>query len=117
MITNIIDKRTDKYNILCNVVYEPSWHDNDAALKNKGTVFPKDDTFTYDELKRTSIPAAIRYANEKWPAVPTTIYLYDWESLAFKPSSTEVTDGVFAYPSQPGGPFELPFVEDEPSGC
>lgn len=104
MITNIIDRRTNHYDILCDVVFEPSWHDNNVS--KPGTIFPEDHTFTCDELPRTAITAAIRYANDKWPSVPTTMYLYDWESL---------TDEVFASPTQPG-PFELPDV-DETSGC
>lgn len=111
MITNIIDRRTNQYDILCDAVFEPSWHDNN--VRTPGTIFPEDKTFSYDELPRTAITAAIRYANEKWPSVPTTMYLYDWESLTDK----EVSDGVFSYPAQPG-PFELSETEfEDETGC
>lgn len=120
MITNIIDKRTNPYNILCDAVYEPSCHDNPAAERTKGTIFPPNQDFSYDELERTSITAALRYGNEKWPSTPTTLYLYDWESINtphMEMGKKEVTDGVFAYPYQPGGPFELPEIDDENHGC
>lgn len=108
MITNIVDRRTNTYNILCDAVFEPCWHDNNVT--GSTTVFPLDDTFTYDELPRTAIAAAIRYANDKWPDVPTTVYLYDWESLD---ESDVIKSEV--YPDQ----YDLfdQIDEDEPAGC
>lgn len=104
MIVNIIDNRTNQHNILCDAVFEPSWHDND--VKNPGTIFPADHTFVYDELPRTAIAAAIRYANDKWPNVPTTIYLYDWESLT--------TDDDVVYPPDQLDLFDF---DEEAAGC
>ena len=107
MITNIIDKRTDPYNILCDAVYEPCWHDNGAS--ETGTLFPSDpDHFTYDELPQTAITAAIRHGNEKWPDVPVTLYLYDWEELekSYTKSELEIADRDELYPTV-----------DETSGC
>lgn len=83
MIANIIDRRTDKYNVVCDAVFEPSWHDNYASLS--GTLFPEDDTFMVDFLTEVDITSAIWYAENKWPKVPTTMYLYD--------EGTNVRDG------------------------
>jgi hypothetical protein len=78
MIANIIDHRTDKYNSLCDAVLEPSWHDN--ATSPTGTQFPVDETFQVDYLDRVDVGSAIWYANNKWPDVPTTLFLYDYGS-------------------------------------
>lgn len=73
MINNVVDHRSNKYNVKCDVHFEPSCHDNsiDGATQfHWGTT-----TFTHDELLNTTIVQAIEYAHKF--GCPTTMYLYD----------------------------------------
>lgn len=72
MINNIIDNRTNKYNVRCDVAFEPSWHDNTIEGATK---FTKADLFSYDELFNTTIVDAIAHANQ-WDCA-VTMFLYD----------------------------------------
>ena len=80
MITNIIDNRTNSYNVNCDVAFEPSCHDNVIA----GATFFSwgDETFTYDQLTNTTIVQAIEYGN-KWDC-PVTMYVYDNDDLKYE---------------------------------
>ncbi len=77
MIANFIDKRTNKYNVQCDVAFEPSWHDNTIA---GATQFWRTRTFTYDELRNTTIVQAIEFA-QQWNE-PVTMFVYDVDFLA-----------------------------------
>ncbi len=77
MIANIIDKRTNKYDVRCDVAFEPSWHDN--TIKG-ATQFYKVRTFSYDELKNTTVVEAIEFARQ-WDC-SVTMYIYDVDVLA-----------------------------------
>lgn len=77
MIANIIDKRTNKYDVRCDVAFEPSWHDN--SIKG-ATKFYKVRTFSYDELRNTTIVQAIEFA-QQWDCA-VTMYVYNLDFLA-----------------------------------
>lgn len=72
MINNIVDKRTNPYDVRCDVAFEPSWHDNSI---DGSTKFSISKVFTYDELVNTTIVDAIAYAT-RWDC-PVTMFLYD----------------------------------------
>lgn len=76
MIANIIDNRTNKYNVNIDAVFEPSWHDN--SIEN-ATQFPQINSIMYEELTATTVQAAINHASQ-W-LYPITFFLYDPESL------------------------------------
>lgn len=77
MIANIIDKRTNKYDVQCDVAFEPSWQDNSIP---GATQFYRVRTFSYDELRNTTIVQAIEFANQ-WDC-SVTMYIYDVDFLA-----------------------------------
>jgi hypothetical protein len=77
MIANVIDKRTNKYDVRCDVAFEPSWHDN--TIKG-ATQFMKSRTFSYDELRNTTIVRAIEFA-QQWDC-SVTMFVYDLDVLA-----------------------------------
>lgn len=77
MINNIVDKRSNKYNVNCDVAFEPSWHDN--TIKG-ATQFMQGRTFSYDALYSTTIARAIEYAN-RWDCA-VTMFVYDENFLA-----------------------------------
>ena len=73
MIANIVDHRSNHYNVNCDVVFEPSEHDNSCNGATQFSWGSKE--FRYDELLNTTIVMAIEYAR-KWDC-PVTMYLYD----------------------------------------
>jgi|LauGreDrversion4_2_1035121.scaffolds.fasta_scaffold561768_2 hypothetical protein len=77
MIANIIDKRTNKYDVRCDVAFEPSWHDN--TIKG-ATQFWRTRSFSYDEKRNTTIVQAIEFA-QKWDEA-VTMFVYDLDFLA-----------------------------------
>jgi hypothetical protein len=77
MIANIIDKRTNKYDVRCDVAFEPSCHDN--SIKGS-TQFYWVRAFSYDELRNTTIVQAIEFA-QQWDFA-VTMYVYDLDFLA-----------------------------------
>lgn len=77
MIANIIDKRTNKYDVRCDIAFEPSWHDN--SIKG-ATQFYRTRTFSYDEKRNTTIVEAIEFA-QQWDE-PVTMFVYDVDFLA-----------------------------------
>ncbi len=77
MIANVIDKRSNKYDVRCDVAFEPSWHDN--SIKG-ATQFWRTRTFSYDEMRNTTIVRAIEFA-QQWDE-PVTMFVYDVDFLA-----------------------------------
>lgn len=77
MIANVIDKRTNKYDVRCDVAFEPSWHDN--TIKGASQFF-RTRTFSYEELRNTTVVQAIEFAHQ-WDE-PVTMFVYDVDFLA-----------------------------------
>lgn len=77
MIANVIDNRTNKFDVRCDVAFEPSWHDN--TIKG-ATQFWRTRSFTYEEKRNTTIAQAIEFAREWDFAV--TMFVYDVDVLA-----------------------------------
>lgn len=77
MIANIIDSRTNKYDVRCDVAFEPSWHDN--TIKG-ATQFWRTRTFSYEEKRNTTLAQAIEFA-QQWDE-PVTMFIYDVDFLA-----------------------------------
>ena len=78
MITNIIDHRTNSYNVRVDVVFEPSQHDN--SIEGATQFFWGQDIFSYDDLCNTTIVEAIEYAR-KWDC-PVTMFLYNLDDIS-----------------------------------
>lgn len=73
MINNIVDKRSNVYNVDCDVAYEPSCQDNSVV---GATQFPwASKSFTYEELLNTTVVQAIERGNQF--DCPVTLYIYD----------------------------------------
>lgn len=73
MICNVVDRRTNSYNVSCDVAFEPSQHDNSipgATQFDWGSGL-----FFYNELFNTTIVQAIEHANKF--NCSTTMYIYD----------------------------------------
>ena len=77
MIANVIDSRTNKYDVRCDVAFEPSWHDN--SIKG-ATQFYRTRTFSYEEKRNTTIAQAIEFA-QQWDE-SVTMFVYDVDFLA-----------------------------------
>lgn len=73
MINNIVDHRTNKYNVHCDAIFEPSCHDN--SIKGATQFTWGTQTFTYEELLNTTIVRAIEHAQKF--GCPVTMFLYD----------------------------------------
>lgn len=73
-VSNIIDRRTNKYNVNCLVIFEESWHNNSI----EGATQFNDDTehVLYLCVKSTTIQKAIKYINKNYEH-DITIFLYD----------------------------------------
>lgn len=75
-VANIVDRRTNKYDVHVDVVFEPSFHDNHVP---GATQFLKEEkSIVVAELVKTTIEYAIKYA-EKWNYA-VTVYLYNYDS-------------------------------------
>ena len=74
MICNIVDRRTNSYDVNIDAIFEPSQHDN--SVKGATQFTWGNETFTYDELSNTTIVRAIEFANEQWDC-PVTLFIYD----------------------------------------
>lgn len=72
MIANVVDNRTNKYDVNIDAVFEPSWHDN--GIEN-ATKFPQINSIMYEELCGTTVQEAIHHASQ-W-LYPITLFLYD----------------------------------------
>lgn len=77
MICNVIDRRTNRYDVRVDAVFEPSQHDNCIPGATQFTWGNKE--FTYDELLNTEIVVAIDYASKY--NCPVTLYLYNPGSM------------------------------------
>ena len=73
MICNIVDHRTNKYDVNVDAIFEPSQHDNSIEGATKFTW--GNGTFSYDELLDTTIVTAIEHGNI-WDC-PVTLFLYN----------------------------------------
>lgn len=76
MIANVIDKRTNKFDVRCDVAFEPSWHDNTIE---GATQFWRTRSFSYEEKRNTTIVQAIEFA-QQWDE-PVTMFIYDLDLL------------------------------------
>ena len=74
MICNIVDHRTNRYDVNVDVVFEPSQHDNSIAGATQFTW--GQEAFSCEGLSDTTIVRAIEFANERWDC-PVTLFLYD----------------------------------------
>ena len=73
-VTNIIDNRTNKYDVNIMVIFEDSWHDN--TIKGASQFNDSIDDIDYLGIKRTTIASALRYAQEHISS-EVTLYIYD----------------------------------------
>lgn len=74
-VGNIVDRRTNKYVVVADVVFEPSWHDNTCKGASRFPVCENSLGNTVWGKSRIDIHAAIRIAQGK--RFPVTIYIYD----------------------------------------
>jgi hypothetical protein len=73
MLANIIDRRSNSYDVRCDAVFEPSQHDNSTEGSTKFTW--GSEVFDYDEMLDTSIVQAVERC-QLWDC-PVTMFLYD----------------------------------------
>ena len=73
MINNVVDSRTNVYDVRCDVAFEPSCQDNSIEGATQFSWSSK--TFTYDDLLNTTIAQAIEHAQQY--DCPVTMYLYN----------------------------------------
>lgn len=73
MIANVIDRRSNKYDVRCDAIFEPSQHDN--SVKGATQFTWGSETFTVEEMWQTTIAQAIE-RGQVWDC-PVTVYLYD----------------------------------------
>lgn len=76
-VSNVVDHRTNKYNVEVDVVFEPSCHDNSI---NGATQFKWEEEFLVKELYNTTVEEAIKYINSKYEHQAVTIFVYDYGS-------------------------------------
>jgi hypothetical protein len=79
MIFNIIDKRSNKYNVYVHAVFEPAWHDN-HNLTQDCKVKVDESQISVSDQNGISIVQAINIANTNWD-YPITLFLYDANSF------------------------------------
>ena len=77
-LANIVDDRTNRYNINCTVVAEHSSHDNGIDGATQFSVKDQD-KLLYHEFGTTTIVDAVNWANQQ--SCPVTLFLYDSASL------------------------------------
>jgi hypothetical protein len=73
-ISNIVDKRSNIFNVNIMAVFEDSWHYN--CVENATQFDDSIDNITYIGIKQTTIEKAIKYASINW-INPVTLYIYD----------------------------------------
>ena len=81
-VVNIVDRRKKEYDVKCDAVFEPAWHDNSI---DGATQFEIDNSFQVDELEKTTVNLAIKYA-EKWDC-PVTLHIYEYGASPTQTSS------------------------------
>jgi hypothetical protein len=74
-VNNIVDHRTNSYNVECDIIFEPCWHDNSVKGSTKFELIDDERYFMFDELRKTTVSRGLEYA-KKWD-LPTTMYIYD----------------------------------------
>lgn len=72
MTFNIVDRRTNNYDVGVDAVYEPSCRDNNLAGELKAEEY---DPWSVKQLYNTTVHDAVQYA-ESFDG-PVTIFLYD----------------------------------------
>ena len=77
-VTNIVDKRTNKYKIECKAVLEPSWHDN-SVPKSTQFIVDEEHDFTVHVIEDSAVWKAFSYVENHYPMTEVTVYLYDIE--------------------------------------
>ena len=75
-VVNIVDKRTNPYDIQVQAIFENTCHDNSIS---GATQFPWREDLVCFSVGNTTIERAIQYASEKW-SWPITLYIYDSNS-------------------------------------
>jgi hypothetical protein len=75
-VVNIVDHRTNKYNVEVDAVFEPAWHDNSIKGSTKFNK-TKDKDFFIEGTNKTTVEDAIDYINQRFKKIPVTMYLYD----------------------------------------
>ena len=73
-ITNIVDKRTNKYNVDVMAIFEDSWH-NDSS-ENTLQFNITNNGIEYIGIRKTTITRAIKYA-EQHISSDVTLFIYD----------------------------------------
>lgn len=74
-LANIIDRRTNHYNINIMAIYESSCHDNNAVGASQFPDCGPKRELTYFGIAKTKLSKAVKYA-KRWN-VPVTLYIYD----------------------------------------
>ncbi len=74
-VSNIIDSRTNKYNVNCSVILEESWHDSSIDGGTRFIPGDSDDDIMYIGIANTTIEEAISYVNNIKSQI--TMFLYD----------------------------------------
>ncbi len=72
-ITNIVDHRSNHYDVTVMVIFTDSSKDN----WKKGTQFPFRNIVNYIRIGQTTIADAIGYINQEYPTCDITMNLYD----------------------------------------
>lgn len=80
-LANVIDRRTNSYNVFCDVVFEPSYHDNSIEGSSQ---FDKTNEFTVDDFNDVSFHKVLTLARKY--KCPVTAYLYDQGSRPTEPT-------------------------------
>lgn len=78
-VVNIVDNRTNKYDIEIDAVFEPAYNDNSIKGATKFKKSPTKKEFYIDSLNKTTLQDAINYINDKqkFKNIPVTIFIYD----------------------------------------
>ena len=77
-VSNIVDKRSNEYDTVANVIYENRWNDDVILCSIQ---FTEDDNISgkdceYFGVETASVRDAIEYANYRWTG-DVTLHLYD----------------------------------------
>jgi hypothetical protein len=73
-VSNIVDRRTNSYNVNCMVVFEESWHDNSIDGSTQFNDEKEEIMCLY--IKSTTVGKAIKYANLNYK-LDITMFIYD----------------------------------------
>ena len=70
---NIIDKRSNRYNVNVMCIFEDAWHDNCKYDKK----LPEEDQLMYLGIANTTIASALGFVAQEYPQALVTMYLCD----------------------------------------